>query len=284
MRKDTSSFLVIYHTSHCCYFNPAWIHFHRHPLEWKLLHRTWFLVPWIGRATCAYLPYAFVCWRHELFAGVRQYFCGTRVQISEGSDIGERVGLWSAFLILWFGGVNDGLDFVWVDKTGNIGVGHGGPRDFLAGIAVDREASHVSTGCQFKSLAADVFLVDSKEFWTTNGISGTSSIGCPRAITKAGIAVVVAWYGIDHSSDSSNNGFLLHCSTFVENSDLDNNVNLFTRHDSGRTTDVATTQKTYADALRHGVLSRALARNFWSNWSNQTLWLASSIAIWIRQH
>mmetsp|Transcript_4103 Transcript_4103/g.9238 ORF Transcript_4103/g.9238 Transcript_4103/m.9238 type:complete len:333 (+) Transcript_4103:280-1278(+) len=65
---------------------------------------------------------------------------------------------------LILGRVEDGLDFVGVDDTGKIGVGHCGGRDALSTFSVDgiklvkgslgpdAESSHVSTGCELQNV------------------------------------------------------------------------------------------------------------------------------------
>ena len=91
-------------------------------------------------------------------------FGSIRIELLECGDVAQRVGLLGVDLVGFLGWVDDGLDFVGVDDTSEIGVEHGSDRDALARVSVhglellnsslgpDAETSHVSTRGQLKKV------------------------------------------------------------------------------------------------------------------------------------
>mmetsp|Transcript_118579 Transcript_118579/g.242332 ORF Transcript_118579/g.242332 Transcript_118579/m.242332 type:complete len:383 (+) Transcript_118579:314-1462(+) len=89
---------------------------------------------------------------------------GVHVELLEGGDGLEGVGLGLVPGRGGLGGVEDRLDLVGVDDTGDVGVGHGGGGDGLSvlsvdgvegvegGLRPDAEASHVSAGGQLEEV------------------------------------------------------------------------------------------------------------------------------------
>lgn len=127
------------------------------------------LVGLLGRAggalrgeECSFVGYT-VCLgllRHATLVG------GVTVQLLQGDDGSQGVGLGLVRLGLGLGWVEDGLDLVTVDQTAQVGVGHGGSGDGLASLAVDlvqrlqgglgpdAEASHVTAGGELEKVEA----------------------------------------------------------------------------------------------------------------------------------
>ena len=91
---------------------------------------------------------------------------GVSIELLEGDDGSERVGLGLVSGGLGLGGVEDRLDLIGVDDTGEIGVGHGGGGDALSGVSVDlvegiegglgpdAESSHVSSRSELQEVQA----------------------------------------------------------------------------------------------------------------------------------
>ena len=105
---------------------------------------------------------------------------GMGIELLKGNNGFKRVGLGFVSLGGRLGRVEDGLDFIGVDDTGEVGVGHGSGRDALSSFSVDlvqrvegglrpdAEASHVTSRGELEKVQA----VDAAEFDTRQVAEG----------------------------------------------------------------------------------------------------------------